>query len=78
MTAVDVRLDAIARLVALAGTDPYDPNVLARRPDALHVLHRQALRRNPAVRLEADVLLAVALGDSAALYDATAAQENRT
>jgi hypothetical protein len=80
VTAVQVRRDAAARLIALAGDEPYDPTRL--RAVSFDILRNRALRRALAsgdrleverVRLEVDTLLPVAKGDATALYDAMAA-----
>lgn len=68
-TATQVRRDAIARLIALAGDQPYDVDLVAARSDSLELLRRRALVRGH--RAEVTALWPVAVGHPSALYDAT-------
>lgn len=64
-----VRLDAVSQLIALAGPETYDPALMASRRSSLDVLRRRALDRGH--RDEVDRLWPLAVGDTAALIDAT-------
>lgn len=74
VTAAQVRRDALARLVALAGPrhERTDLGLVAARPAARHVLYRAALRAaaDEFARHELEVVWPIVNGDAGALDDA--------
>lgn len=75
-TAAEVRHEAIVRLIALAGDEPYDPEVIAGRGISRQMLRRRILdrRRGDLVALaELDRIWPLCQGDNVALIDTVAA-----
>lgn len=72
VTAEEVRREAIERLIALAGDEPYDPDIIAARSGSRDMLRRRILdrRRGDLVALaELDRIWPLCRGDAVALID---------